>query len=409
MLDKNCNYCHNTKNISEFSVNKATKDGYENKCKDCLSTLRKNKYQSKKPAKKEYIKPTHKLCKDPNCKNKGMLLSLESFGKSNITKDGYENKCLICRKNKRKENALNSLANSNITEKWCTAHKRLEPIANFNTDITRDDGYSAVCKEYKSKYYQTYMEDESHREAKRESSIKYHKEHPEKAKEYYQNNKEEIKEKILKYKQTDKGKFVSFISQANERKLEYSISQEEYLDLISNKCTYCGKEGYGIDRVDSNDNYNIDNSYSCCTKCNYFKKKRTANEFETHINKIVNFQTTAEKENAIPLIKYSGISKKDYELTPAGKYYWYKSRAKRRKIEYKLSYEEFVQFWQKSCHYCGGVINTVGLDRVDNSKGYEIDNIVPCCWNCNDMKSNLTTKEFISHAFDIYHYKNSVI
>lgn len=36
-----------------------------------------------------------------------------------------------------------------------------------------------------------------------------------------------------------------------------------------------------------------------------------------------------------------------------------------------------------------------GLDRVDNSKGYEEDNVVSCCADCNMMKSTLSQEVFL--------------
>ena len=36
-------------------------------------------------------------------------------------------------------------------------------------------------------------------------------------------------------------------------------------------------------------------------------------------------------------------------------------------------------------------VKVLGIDRLDNSKGYEIDNIVPCCFVCNQVKSNRFT------------------
>ena len=35
-----------------------------------------------------------------------------------------------------------------------------------------------------------------------------------------------------------------------------------------------------------------------------------------------------------------------------------------------------------------------GIDRVDNIKGYDLDNCVTCCSLCNWMKRDLTIKEF---------------
>ncbi len=42
-----------------------------------------------------------------------------------------------------------------------------------------------------------------------------------------------------------------------------------------------------------------------------------------------------------------------------------------------------------------------GIDRVDNSVGYEVDNCVPCCGVCNRMKRDLTKDQFIDHVHKI--------
>lgn len=46
------------------------------------------------------------------------------------------------------------------------------------------------------------------------------------------------------------------------------------------------------------------------------------------------------------------------------------------------------------CDYCLAPLGKygVGLDRINNSKGYTIDNIVPCCGNCNKLKNNILTR-----------------
>ena len=40
----------------------------------------------------------------------------------------------------------------------------------------------------------------------------------------------------------------------------------------------------------------------------------------------------------------------------------------------------------------------VGIDRIDSSIGYVVENCVPCCTLCNRMKSNLSGREFIAHV-----------
>ena len=45
-----------------------------------------------------------------------------------------------------------------------------------------------------------------------------------------------------------------------------------------------------------------------------------------------------------------------------------------------------------------------GIDRVDSSKGYTLDNCVPCCSICNTMKLNYTLQEFSDHITKVYNH-----
>ncbi|MFA5048406.1 MAG: hypothetical protein WC516_05295 [Patescibacteria group bacterium] len=78
-----------------------------------------------------------------------------------------------------------------------------------------------------------------------------------------------------------------------------------------------------------------------------------------------------------------------------GKFNTYKRVSKKRNKIFNITFEEFLSFWQKPCFYCGSEIETIGLDRIDNNKGYELENVVSCCKRCNTAKSNMTYKEFI--------------
>lgn len=81
--------------------------------------------------------------------------------------------------------------------------------------------------------------------------------------------------------------------------------------------------------------------------------------------------------------------------------YSYKRDAGRRGYEFSISKEEFMSFWQKNCHYCGSFIPTIGIDRVDNKQGYVLSNCVPCCFDCNRGKGELSMADFISKAHKI--------
>lgn len=89
-----------------------------------------------------------------------------------------------------------------------------------------------------------------------------------------------------------------------------------------------------------------------------------------------------------------------YRLKMAGhpktRFFEYGYGAKLREIAFTLTFDEFMLFWKKPCHYCSADIGGIGLDRVDNTQGYVIGNIVPCCKVCNRGKSNLSQHEFFA-------------
>lgn len=62
-----------------------------------------------------------------------------------------------------------------------------------------------------------------------------------------------------------------------------------------------------------------------------------------------------------------------------------------RKIKISISLETFILFLSMPCFYCDE--KSTGLDRVCNSRGYTNANIVPCCAECNRLKSDKYTCE----------------
>ena len=91
-------------------------------------------------------------------------------------------------------------------------------------------------------------------------------------------------------------------------------------------------------------------------------------------------------------------NKEKLKVSPKRIYQMYKHNAKRKNYKWDLTFKQFMIFWQKPCYYCGSKIRTIGLDRVDNTKGYIIDNLTSCCQQCNYAKRELTVKKFIQHC-----------
>lgn len=92
----------------------------------------------------------------------------------------------------------------------------------------------------------------------------------------------------------------------------------------------------------------------------------------------------------------------------------YVKKSKARDIHFTLDLTEASLLFTQNCHYCGNPPSNArtrdtgvtvvyqGIDRVDNNKGYESGNVVPCCKHCNSFKSTRTTEEFLNHVGQIY-------
>ena len=92
---------------------------------------------------------------------------------------------------------------------------------------------------------------------------------------------------------------------------------------------------------------------------------------------------------------------------------YYRTNARRRRIQWKLTRAEAIKMLHAACFYCGvsesmtathgkDVIHHNGIDRVDSSSGYAAENCVPCCKNCNRAKATMTIAEFATWVERVY-------
>jgi len=99
----------------------------------------------------------------------------------------------------------------------------------------------------------------------------------------------------------------------------------------------------------------------------------------------------------------------------------YRKNAEKRGQTYDLTEDQFAELTKEECHYCGAKPNNThkhkecfggytynGLDRIDNSQGYTINNVVPCCRVCNYAKGTRTEQEFKDWIKIVYYkiFKN---
>lgn len=221
---------------------------------------------------------------------------------------------------------------------------------------------------------------------------------------------------------------------------KFALSKDQMRTLTKALCYYCGAEPFavssdklsygdyvynGIDRVDSSGDYSIDNIVTCCKHCNVAKHDMTQAEFAQWLVSAFSYWGESPQFGATRIYKGGDLSEEQQQLM--GKSYRvYKSGAKRFGRPFVLSKEEFYHITQMPCYYCGSEPSNVsmehrtqargyrenqiityvynGLDRIDATKGYTLDNIVPACKHCNVAKRAMSQQEFAGWLAQAYNY-----
>lgn len=73
---------------------------------------------------------------------------------------------------------------------------------------------------------------------------------------------------------------------AVDRGYSWELTRNQVCDLISQQCTYCSKQGGGIDRRDNTKGYTLENSVACCGLCNRWKSAMTLEAFLAHASAV---------------------------------------------------------------------------------------------------------------------------
>lgn len=137
----------------------------------------------------------------------------------------------------------------------------------------------------------------------------------------------------------------------------------------------------------------MDEEVKICNSCNLEKP-------------IYNFHRSGKKRRQASCSTCRNERRKSWDKSSSKKanyiFYEYKRSALKRNIDFLIAYNDFINFENSDCHYCGIELDQIRLDRIDNDKGYFLANIVPCCRTCNFLKHTLGREEFLAHIFKIY-------
>ena len=94
---------------------------------------------------------------------------------------------------------------------------------------------------------------------------------------------------------------------------------------------------------------------------------------------------------------------------------WKENVSRLTKWTNKLTRQDYERLISGNCYYCGSAPSLLiphsrgklrnTIDRVDSTKGYEIENCVSCCLLCNRMKRNLAKQDYVAHVLKVALYQ----
>lgn len=369
-----------------------------NSCKKCEKDRRKN-YVNKK-----FNDKICELCitKDYNeycetCKNNILkqCIKCNEYKFPNKYKSILHKTCRLCQprtKSFTKKEYLDK--NPHITKKTCITCKELKNIDCFSYHINNFRNQCKMCISRK-KYQQKYREKKI-----KEDKEKYLENQNKKHREWVYNNKEHCQ----KYNKEYNSKLERRVNNAMQKVKKKQEIKLLFKNLMVSECAYCGNNEYiGVDRIDSTKCYSFENCKPCCKYCNYMKNTMDIGSF---LKKCTEIAIHNNLDN-IELTDYRLNYHKNSVLEDTKiNYYSYKHGAQRRNIDFNITQDEFLNIVKNNCYLCNKTNNnnTLGLDRVDNDKGYIIDNCKSCCKYCNYMKNKNELSKFLAHIQKIVKY-----
>ena len=132
--------------------------------------------------------------------------------------------------------------------KLCSKCKIEKHLSCFSGNVTESDGFSHSCKDC--------------------TNVRNHK--------YYKRHKKKlIKKQIIRDKSLN-GRYSACKYTAKRKGVAFCLTKMQFEQLTSRTCYYCdnfstGHEYCGIDRINNDVGYIMDNCVSCCFRCNDIK------------------------------------------------------------------------------------------------------------------------------------------
>ncbi len=124
------------------------------------------------------------------------------------------------------------------------------------------------------------------------SARKYYQAHREKYVEHsrvwYRKNRDSAVAAMRVRKATPAAKIREYKRSAQRRSISFELTFEQFAAIVTCPCWYCGKNpAGGVDRLNNEPYYRVENSVPCCEPCNRAKLQMRYAQFVSHCAKIV--------------------------------------------------------------------------------------------------------------------------
>jgi len=347
------------------------------RCQSCLEKEREQERNRRANAKNNNKTDTHQTC-TTCCQELENSLFVGVNG-------GNTKTCKNCRDNNRIQDQKRDKEHRNELARIAEQKpKRKEVKQQWN-----ENNYEKVA-----------MKSMNYRQRQIETDVEgYLNKNAENVKQWRENNPEKNKENNKSRLENVKIHYSNYIRCAGDKHLDFEISQEEFNNLVKEPCHYCNiiqERGFnGIDRLDSNTGYVLDNCVSCCKTCNFMKCSLSADVFLKRIEHILTYNNK---------IKGRYFSE-EFCDTDAAPYNTYKTRANNKSLPFELTKDEYDGIVNSQCYLCGRKSyekHKNGIDRINNNLGYIMSNVKSCCGSCNYVKKDMELDELFNKMTEIF-------
>jgi hypothetical protein len=202
------------------------------------------------------------------CKKCGIVKDMSSFWKCSNMKDGHQNTCIECAKERKR--AYYQENREEIIRKTTEYKKN-----NLEWDKeTRRKYYEANKEEFIKRLRQWEL---NNKERRRESIKKNREKNPEvfiaRQRRYIKNNKEKCLELGRKHTSSRRARMKKLVADFTEEQWKACLVE------FDNKCAYCGKESDDLHQehvipVSKDGDYTVSNIVPACKRCNTSKLNR---------------------------------------------------------------------------------------------------------------------------------------